>query len=402
MALTKEHLRAVMTGTQEDRVEELRKVLGYPVKQRDPKGSRFWYLRPGVSEVEAAETCPIAVSFYFELSNASEQDIKRFLTAQQRQQEIYGHYIQRVDLDQPVMYLLLPEANQQGQVALVLPIEGGLRQRQIQTFDWSDRELLGRLSRLQLGTLQVAPRALFSIPQIDWVFYPAVKTAGQLAQLMAGIAKQIEQAVPSVYAAQGTEGYLPKLFESFRKELLPTLKVQADNEKDYSFADIYAQTVAYGLFTARVFSFLKFKKEQEKNPNYIEPDFYRNEAWKCLPETNPFLRKLFENISEQPAQELGEDLISAVSELLSVLRAAEMDAVPSDFEQKIGQEDIIIRFYEDFLKAYKPQMRERRGVYYTPEPVVSYMVRSVDILLKEKFNKPLGLADPEVNGTKIR
>lgn len=147
MTLTKEDLRAVMTGTQEDRVEELRKILGYPVKQRDPKGSRFWYLRPGVSEVDAAETCPIAVGFYSELGNASEQDIRRFLTTQKQQQEIYGHYIQRVDLDQPVMYLLLPEANQQGQVALVLPIEGGLRQRQIQTFDWSNRELLGRLSR---------------------------------------------------------------------------------------------------------------------------------------------------------------------------------------------------------------------------------------------------------------
>ncbi len=144
-----------------------------------------------------------------------------------------------------------------------------------------------------------------------------------------------------------------------------------------------------------MFGFLKFKRER-KNPNELEPDFYRDNAWSFLPETNPFLRKLFEDISQQPPEELGEDLVSAVSELLSVLRAAEMDAVLSDFEQKIGQEDIIIRFYEDFLKAYKPQMRERRGVYYTPEPVVSYMVRSVDILLKEKFNKPLGLADSEV------
>jgi predicted helicase len=73
-----------------------------------------------------------------------------------------------------------------------------------------------------------------------------------------------------------------------------------------------------------------------------------------------------------------------------------MDAILSDFDMKMNREDIVIRFYEDFLAAYKPQMRERRGVYYTPEPVVSYMVRSVDILVKEKFNKPLGLADPTV------
>lgn len=73
-----------------------------------------------------------------------------------------------------------------------------------------------------------------------------------------------------------------------------------------------------------------------------------------------------------------------------------MDVILQDFRQKQNREDIVIRFYEDFLTAYKPEMRERRGVYYTPEPVVSYMVRSVDVLLKEKFNKPLGLADPEV------
>jgi predicted helicase len=73
-----------------------------------------------------------------------------------------------------------------------------------------------------------------------------------------------------------------------------------------------------------------------------------------------------------------------------------MDAVLSDFRQKLNREDIVIRFYEDFLAAYKPQMRERRGVYYTPEPVVSYVVRSVDALVREKFGKPLGLADPSV------
>jgi type I restriction-modification system DNA methylase subunit len=394
MALTKEHLRVVMTGTQENRVEELRKILGYPVKELDREGSRFWYLRPGESKEDAADTCPIAVGFYAELNDGSDRDIRQFLIAPEQQNNIYGHYVGRVTTEQPVMYLLLPEANLQGRVALILPTEGGLRQRQIQTFEWSDRELPGRLSRLQQGTVRIADRLTALIPQVDWVFYPGVKTAEKLAQLMAEVARRIEQAIPSVYETETAGGYLHKLFESFRKELLPTLKLQADNEKDYSFADIYAQTVAYGLFTARVFGFLKFKREK-KNPNDLEPDFYRDNAWEFLPETNPFLRKLFEDISKQPPEDLGEDLVSAVSELLSVLRAAEMDAVLSDFEQKIGQEDIIIRFYEDFLKAYKPQMRERRGVYYTPEPVVSYMVR-VDILLKEKFNKPLGLADPEV------
>ena len=390
---TSEQFRAVMQGDEESRITALQQLLGYPIKQHDPGGSRFWYLRPGIDELEAEETCPIAVGFYPELNNATDQEIKQLLSAKERQ-EIYGHYIKQAGIpeNQPVMYLLLPEENQQGRVALVLPTEGGLRQKHIQTFHWRERELLGRLERLRQGTLRIADRLTALIPQIDWVFYPGVKTAQKLAQLMAEITRQIEQAIPSVYAAEEAGGYLHKLFESFRKELLPTLKLQGDNEKDYSFADIYAQTVAYGLFTARVFGFLKFKRER-KNPNDLEPDFYRNNAWKFLPETNPFLRKLFKDISEQPAKQLGEDLVSAVSELLSVLRAAEMEAVLSDFEHKIGQEDIIIRFYEDFLQAYKPQMREKRGVYYTPQPVVSYIVRSVDHILKKDFGLEDGLAD---------
>jgi predicted helicase len=75
-----------------------------------------------------------------------------------------------------------------------------------------------------------------------------------------------------------------------------------------------------------------------------------------------------------------------------------MEVILRDFHQKINQEDIVIRFYEDFLAAYKPKMRERRGVYYTPQPVVSYIVRSVDHILKQDFGLQDGLAD----ATKVR
>ncbi|MGL5083855.1 MAG: N-6 DNA methylase [Microcoleaceae cyanobacterium] len=215
----------------------------------------------------------------------------------------------------------------------------------------------------------------------------------------------IEQAIPTVYNAERSDGYLHTLLTSFQRELLPTLKLKPDNDKDYSFADIYAQTISYGLFTARVFSYtVDERKRQTLTPNPSpkrregsrETDFNRQNAWERLPETNPFLRRLFRDVSQQPIAELGEDLADAIAEVFSILRAAKMDAILADFRAKMNREDIVIRFYEDFLAAYKPKMRERRGVYYTPEPVVSYMVRSVDILLKEKFDKPLGLADPEV------
>lgn len=89
-----------------------------------------------------------------------------------------------------------------------MPTEGGLRQRQIQSFEWSNRELLGRLGRLQQGTLKVITRGMAEIPQVDWVFYPSVRTAQKLAQLMAEIALDIEQAIPAAYVSQGKEGYL--------------------------------------------------------------------------------------------------------------------------------------------------------------------------------------------------
>ncbi|MCY7393800.1 MAG: N-6 DNA methylase, partial [Leptolyngbyaceae cyanobacterium CAN_BIN12] len=224
--------------------------------------------------------------------------------------------------------------------------------------------------------------------------------AKELAQLLARAARQIENVIPKVYkdeerrypSSGGEDGYLHKLLKSFQQELLPSLRLASENEKDYSFSDIYAQTIAYSLFTARVFSYVRDRREGREK----EELFGRGSAWQQLPETNPFLRRLFQDISERSPEELGDELIGAIAEIFAILRAAKMDVILQDFQQKQNREDIVIRFYEDFLAAYKPEMRERRGVYYTPEPVVSYMVRSVDVLLKEKFNKPLGLADPEV------
>ena len=385
---------AIATGTKEDRVEALREFLGYPLQEMDRTGSGFRYVRAGQDIAQAKNTCPIAVGFYEQLDNFSDAEIKAFLTEPAQQQRIYGHYLEQDLENMPVMYLLLPVAMRSGRVAMVLPMEGGLRQRQIETFVWNSDDLRSRLVRLNQENLVLtnrfkladATRDFFSIPSVEWAFYKTAQTAKELAQLLAEVTKRIEQVLPLVYGAEGDDGYLHRLLLSFQRELLPSLKLAAESEKDYSFADIYAQTIAYGLFTARVFSHVR-------DPLF---DFNRRDAWQQLPETNPFLRQLFKDVSEQKPSELGDDLIGCIAEVFGILRAAKMDAILSDFREKMNREDIVIRFYEDFLAAYKPKMRERRGVYYTPEPVVSYMVRSVDILIKEKFNKPLGLADPSV------
>jgi type I restriction-modification system DNA methylase subunit len=391
LSFTSGQFKSVVSGDEKSRILALKELLDYPIALRDRSGSRFWFLRPGESHSAAEETQPIAVGFYSELNSKGDREIKTFLTSEEQQQEIYGHYVDRVNEDQPVMYILLPSGEQTGRVALVLPTEGKLRQRQIQTFEWNSTQLLNsRLPRLHQDSLPIADKALVSTPLVEWVFYDSVATAKELAQRLAEVTRQIEKVIPDVYAAESSNGYLHQLLTSFQKELLPNLKVSSTDEKEYSFADIYAQTVAYGLFTARIFSYERNKDD------LISTEFNRLTAWKLLPETNPFLRRLFQDISERSPQELGDELIEAIVEIISYLRVAKMEVILRDFHQKINQEDIVIRFYEDFLAAYKPQMRERRGVYYTPEPVVSYMVRSVDELLKDKFNKPLGIADPEV------
>lgn len=389
MTITIQQLRDVITGTEEQRIESLRSLLDYPIKLKDPEGSRFWYLRPGEDEFDAEETCPVAVGFYKELDELEDKSLKQWLIEPEQENEIRGHYISRIVPDQPILYLLLP-TTEEGLVVFVLPSEGKLKQRNIQCFSWDSPELLNQFQRLHQGTLILAKKIkeqiIGIIPQVDWIFYTPATTAKTLAQELAIVTSRMEQAIPDVYHGEDDDGYLHKLLVSFRKELLPNLKLSSDDSKEYSFADIYAQTIAYGLFTARVFSFVKDPEE----------DFNRSLAWQKLPETNPFLRQLFKDVSERSPDELGDELIDAISETFAILRAAKMDEILADFRSKMNREDIVIRFYEDFLAAYKPKLRERRGVYYTPEPVVSYMVRSVDELLKDKFDKPLGLADPEV------
>ena len=268
------------------KVEQLRAQLGCPILEKDSRGSDFWYLRPGLDEESAAETRPIAVKFYDELNLLSSDEIKHWLT-EEKQSEIYNnHYIDRVNENQPAMYLLYPTSDDSGRVAFVLPQEGGVKQRHIQSFGLIDDRNLGtRLDRLR--AVPIAQNILCSVPLVERVFYDPIKTAKELAQKLARSARDIEELIPKLYQKESKDGYLHKLLASFQQELLPNLQVQPANDKDYSFADIYAQTVAYALFTARVFGHIKDKKEGKVK----ETHFDRESAWQQLPETNPFLRK---------------------------------------------------------------------------------------------------------------
>ncbi len=197
-----------------------------------------------------------------------------------------------------------------------------------------------------------------------------VGTPRELARRMARQAHLIRNLIINAFQNEPEGGSLHTQLAAFQDNLIPDLSVEY-------FADMYAQTIAYGLFAARCTS---------KNGS----SFTRLDAAQNLPRTNPFLRKLFQYIA---GYDLDDRIAWLVDDLAQVLAQADMQAVLKDFGKHSGKEDPVVHFYETFLKEYDEKIREMRGVYYTPEPVVSYIVRSIDHLLKTRFNKPQGLAD---------
>jgi len=186
----------------------------------------------------------------------------------------------------------------------------------------------------------------------------------------AALARFIREAILRALTDEDKGGSLHEQMEGFRKVLLHDLSAEP-------FADMYAQTIAYGLFAARC----NVKAEEH---------FIREHAAYDLPKTNPFLRRMFSHIA---GPDLDDRIVWIVDDLTNLLDRTDMSAVLQDFGRRTRREDPVVHFYETFLAAYDPKMREVRGVYYTPEPVVSYIVRSIDHILKKDFGFTDGLAD---------
>ncbi|MBD2571074.1 type ISP restriction/modification enzyme [Anabaena lutea] len=199
---------------------------------------------------------------------------------------------------------------------------------------------------------------------------PKVTTPKDLAKRMGGLAQLIRDAIKTALNDVDKGGMLRQQLESFERVLIKDLTGE-------QFADMYAQTICYGLFAARC--------NTDNSSN-----FSRETAAFKLPKTNPFLRSIFGQIA---GPDLDERINWAVDTLANILHQTEMAEILKDFGKRSRKEDPVVHFYETFLAEYDPKMRESRGVYYTPEPVVSYMVKSVDYILKNKFNISKGLAD---------
>ena len=201
---------------------------------------------------------------------------------------------------------------------------------------------------------------------------PPITSAKELAERLARPTHMIRDTITASLAQRRASDLLQGLHKAFADVLVPNISNDA-------FADMFAQTLAYGLFAARV------------NHDPTEGKFQRRDAAREIPRTNPFLRNLFQQITGLSLDD--EPFVGFVDDLVQLLDECEMESILQDFGRQAAQEDPVVHFYETFLAAYDPELREKRGVYYTPEPVVSYIVRSVDHLLKERFDLRDGLAD---------
>ena len=200
-----------------------------------------------------------------------------------------------------------------------------------------------------------------------------VTSASRLAKLMAGkarlLANIIERAMnddTDSYANDNLRGQYQAFKDVLIQELKPT-----------DFADIYAQTIAYGMFAARL---------HDDTPE----NFSREEAARLIPKTNPFLRQIFNNLA---GNDLDERIAWVVDDLVTVFQATDLQKIMASYSRDKLHHDPMIHFYEDFLSEYNPKLRKSKGVWYTPQPVVGFIVRAVDKILQKDFGLPEGLAD---------
>jgi len=208
---------------------------------------------------------------------------------------------------------------------------------------------------------------------VEHLYVP--KTSKQLAKRLAVLAAQIRESIPEMYKLENEKGPIHTLLEAFSESLIKDLKLSA-------FADMVAQTIAYGLFSARA---------SGSELSGIET------LAECIPSTNPFLRDLFSEFAslagDNPTDLDFDDL--SLDELVEMLNLCNIDAIMGEFgsQFKGGKEDPVIHFYETFLKEYNNQLKFDRGVFYTPKPIVTFIIKSIDEQLRSNFGLEDGLAD---------
>ncbi len=208
-----------------------------------------------------------------------------------------------------------------------------------------------------------------------------IKSSKKLAEMMAGKARLLAEVIEKALTSDEVNhenSTLNDQMKAFKEILIHDITPKG-------FADVYAQTITYGMFAARL-----------HDPTL--PTFSRQEAFELIPKSNPFLKKLFGYIA---GLELDERIKWIVDDLVQIFLACNVEDMLKNYGKSTKMEDPIIHFYEDFLSEYDPKLRKARGVWYTPQPVVDFIVRAVDDVLKTEFDLPQGLADTSKTKVKV-
>ncbi|MCT7497217.1 type ISP restriction/modification enzyme [Aliarcobacter cryaerophilus] len=200
-----------------------------------------------------------------------------------------------------------------------------------------------------------------------------ITSPSKLAKMMAGKARLLQNVIERAIKSEDesdANNSLREQLEVFKATLIHDITPE-------SFADIYAQTIAYGMFAARLH-------------DDTMDTFSRQEAVFLIPKSNPFLRGLFNYVS---GAECDDRIIWIIDSLAEIFLATDVKKLLDGFSQKSGMNDPIIHFYETFLSEYNPALRKSRGVWYTPQAVVNFIVRACDEVLKDEFDLSDGLSD---------
>lgn len=218
-----------------------------------------------------------------------------------------------------------------------------------------------------------------------------IRTADLLASELARLARNIREVAGRLLDAETDKGPLTQLYRAFQTALIHDLTPA-------TFADTYAQTITYGLLTAAI-------SRTEMSEGRHGTALIADNLTDMVPITNPFLRETLQTFLKVGGRKGGINFDElGIQDIVELLRGDETDlpAILRDFGNKTRGEDPVIHFYEHFLNAYNKKLKVQRGVFYTPQPVVSYIVRSVHELLQTEFGLEDGLADTATWGDMLR
>lgn len=377
-------------------VKYLRKELGWPVDEEQADDLTFEYLPDelGLDEDHAVKVReikqirPLVANqpwgiFWidFEPKRLPVVVMRRVLAALVKKKRATGKKVDRATWDlRDLMFISATGGGNERGISFAHFRETEEGGTQLRTFSWDVREShLYYIKNLNLDRLQW-PAQTDDIAgwREGWAsafmvgHREPIKTAQALASRMAQLAADTRERVNEVYQLERKNGALHKLYDAFKKVLIHDLSTD-------DFADMYAQTITYGLFSARATRSGEFALEN---------------VTALIPNTNPFLRDLFGECLKVGAggkRQIDLDELG-VGELMETLKEADIESVLRDFGRQTRGEDPVIHFYESFLKEYDAEKKAKRGVFYTPDPVVSFIVRSVDYLLRKEFGCKDGLA----------